>query len=70
MVEDPASHHVLHFAEKPETFGSDVANCGVYVFSPAVFKKMEDVAAVLSAKEADIFDASPVRPVQNLALPV
>jgi mannose-1-phosphate guanylyltransferase len=26
---------VIHYAEKPETFVSDVINCGVYVFTTA-----------------------------------
>jgi NDP-sugar pyrophosphorylase family protein len=32
---------VLHFAEKPETFVSDLANCGVYVFAPEVFQRIQ-----------------------------
>lgn len=61
LVEDPRSHQVLHFAEKPETFVSDLASCGVYIFSPAVFAAMEEVATKLCAKEVDILGQSPVR---------
>lgn len=61
LVEDPRSHQVLHFAEKPETFVSDLASCGVYTFSPGVFAALEEVAAKLNAKEVDILGQSPVR---------
>lgn len=60
LVEDPRSHQVLHFAEKPETFVSDLANCGVYVFSPSVFNVLEEIALKLTSKEVDILGQSPV----------
>ena len=35
---------VLHYVEKPETFVSEVINCGIYIFSPAsLFKLMGEV---------------------------
>ena len=39
MAEDRTGR-ILHFVEKPETFVSDLINCGVYVFSPTVFDRM------------------------------
>ena len=32
-VEDPVTHRVLHYVEKPSTFVSSLINCGVYVCS-------------------------------------
>lgn len=44
LVEDPDTHKVLHYVEKPETFVSEVINCGIYIFSPAtLFKLMGEV---------------------------
>lgn len=40
MVADERTGRILHFVEKPETFVSDLINCGVYVFSPSVFTRM------------------------------
>ena len=35
---------VLHYVEKPETFVSEIINCGIYIFSPAaLFKLMGEV---------------------------
>lgn len=31
LVQDPDTREVLHWAEKPETFVSDVINCGIYI---------------------------------------
>ena len=39
------ANEVLHYAEKPETFVSDIINCGVYVFSPAVFDLLAETYA-------------------------
>mmetsp|Transcript_10427 Transcript_10427/g.28777 ORF Transcript_10427/g.28777 Transcript_10427/m.28777 type:complete len:330 (-) Transcript_10427:761-1750(-) len=40
VVADERTGRILHFVEKPETFVSDLINCGVYVFSPSVFTRM------------------------------
>ena len=32
-----------HYVEKPETFVSDVINCGLYIFSPSIFKHMGEI---------------------------
>eukprot|EP00128_Syssomonas_multiformis_P017306 Colp12_sorted_trinity150504_noHs@16276 len=43
MVENPETHEILHYAEKPETFVSDIINCGVYLFSPSIFEAIGQV---------------------------
>ncbi|KAK2967874.1 hypothetical protein RJ640_029868 [Escallonia rubra] len=43
LVADPVTKEVLHYTEKPETFVSDLINCGVYVFTPEVFSAIQDV---------------------------
>jgi mannose-1-phosphate guanylyltransferase len=35
---------ILHYAEKPETFVSDLINCGVYIFSPRIFETIQVMA--------------------------
>lgn len=32
LVADPITKEVLHWAEKPDTFVSDIINCGIYLF--------------------------------------
>ncbi|KAK4785970.1 hypothetical protein SAY86_002659 [Trapa natans] len=36
LVADPVSNELLHYTEKPETFVSDLINCGIYVFTPEI----------------------------------
>uniref|UniRef100_A0A2K6SJS8 GDP-mannose pyrophosphorylase A n=1 Tax=Saimiri boliviensis boliviensis TaxID=39432 RepID=A0A2K6SJS8_SAIBB len=43
MVENPQTHEVLHYVEKPSTFISDIINCGIYLFSPEALKPLRDV---------------------------
>ncbi|KAL8160629.1 hypothetical protein V2J09_002166 [Rumex salicifolius] len=45
LVADPTTKEVLHYTEKPETFVSDLINCGVYVFTPEIFSAIESVYA-------------------------
>ncbi|CAN0857553.1 Mannose-1-phosphate guanyltransferase alpha [Linum grandiflorum] len=45
LVADPNTKEVLHYTEKPETFVSDLINCGVYVFTPDIFTAIESVFA-------------------------
>ncbi|EGC28640.1 mannose-1-phosphate guanylyltransferase [Dictyostelium purpureum] len=40
LVRDEKTAELLHYAEKPETFVSNLINCGVYVFSPQFFDVM------------------------------
>ncbi|CAL4134090.1 unnamed protein product [Meganyctiphanes norvegica] len=43
IVEDKHTHKILHYVEKPSTFVSHLINCGVYICSPAIFKKVGEV---------------------------
>ncbi|KAL2528786.1 ADP-glucose pyrophosphorylase family protein [Forsythia ovata] len=44
LVADPITKELLHYTEKPETFVSDLINCGVYIFTPKIFSAIEDVS--------------------------
>ncbi|XP_042497707.1 mannose-1-phosphate guanyltransferase alpha-like [Macadamia integrifolia] len=44
LVADPVTHELLHYTEKPETFVSDLINCGVYIFTPDIFTTIQDVS--------------------------
>ncbi|KAG5527342.1 hypothetical protein RHGRI_028285 [Rhododendron griersonianum] len=44
LVADPITNELLHYTEKPETFVSDLINCGVYVFTPGIFGAIRDVS--------------------------
>ncbi|KJE98192.1 mannose-1-phosphate guanylyltransferase [Capsaspora owczarzaki ATCC 30864] len=37
VVENPETGEVLHYAEKPQTFVSDLISCGVFIFTPKLF---------------------------------
>jgi len=54
LVADPSSHHVLHYAEKPETFVSDLVNCGVYLFRMEIFDRIAAVAQQKPSVERDL----------------
>ncbi|PKI77787.1 hypothetical protein CRG98_001835 [Punica granatum] len=43
LVADPVTNELLHYTEKPETFVSDLINCGVYVFTPEIFTAIHEV---------------------------
>ncbi|KAI3952168.1 hypothetical protein MKW98_005863 [Papaver atlanticum] len=45
LVADPTTNELLHYTEKPETFVSDRINCGVYIFTPDIFKAIQDVSS-------------------------
>ncbi|KAK4795051.1 hypothetical protein SAY86_013045 [Trapa natans] len=44
LVADPVTKELLHYTEKPETFVSDLINCGVYVFTPDIFTAIQNVS--------------------------
>ncbi|KAK1311096.1 putative mannose-1-phosphate guanylyltransferase 1 [Acorus calamus] len=44
LVADPDTKELLHYTEKPETFVSDLINCGVYIFTPDIFTAIQDVS--------------------------
>nr|GEW74055.1 mannose-1-phosphate guanyltransferase alpha-like [Tanacetum cinerariifolium] len=43
LVADPVTKELLHYTEKPETFVSDLINCGVYIFTPEIFDVIQDI---------------------------
>ncbi|XP_050220659.1 uncharacterized protein LOC126671011 [Mercurialis annua] len=43
LIADPITKELLHYIEKPETFVSDLINCGVYVFTPDIFTAIQGV---------------------------
>eukprot|EP01116_Phalansterium_solitarium_P009432 TRINITY_DN23569_c0_g1_i1.p1 TRINITY_DN23569_c0_g1~~TRINITY_DN23569_c0_g1_i1.p1 ORF type:complete len:441 (-),score=148.26 TRINITY_DN23569_c0_g1_i1:325-1569(-) len=48
---DSETQEVLHYAEKPETFVSDIINCGIYVISPALFNLVDEIWAKIDRDE-------------------
>ncbi|WCJ36023.1 Mannose-1-phosphate guanyltransferase alpha [Euphorbia peplus] len=45
LIADPVTKELLHYTEKPETFVSDLINCGVYVFIPEIFIAIQGVSS-------------------------
>lgn len=43
VVRDKDTEEVTHYVEKPETFVSNLINCGVYVFSIEIFQMIAQV---------------------------
>lgn len=41
LVADPHSKELLHYTERPETFVSNLINCGVYIFTPDIFAAIQ-----------------------------
>ncbi|XP_022739192.1 mannose-1-phosphate guanyltransferase alpha-like isoform X2 [Durio zibethinus] len=44
LVADPITKELLHYTEKPETFVSDLINCGVYIFTPHILTAIQEVS--------------------------
>ncbi|KAI9478139.1 MAG: nucleotide-diphospho-sugar transferase [Benjaminiella poitrasii] len=51
LVQNPETHEVLHYVEKPETFISDLISCGVYLFDVSVFTEIKK--AIKTKKEQE-----------------
>ncbi|KAL9439273.1 hypothetical protein AB3S75_024850 [Citrus x aurantiifolia] len=51
LVADPDTNELLHYTEKPETFVSDLINCGVYVFTPDIFNAIQGVSSQRKDRE-------------------
>ncbi|XP_069472978.1 mannose-1-phosphate guanylyltransferase regulatory subunit alpha [Ambystoma mexicanum] len=43
IVANSDTQEVLHYVEKPETFVGDIINCGIYLFTPAIFQYIGEV---------------------------
>jgi mannose-1-phosphate guanylyltransferase len=48
LVADPITKEVLHWAEKPETFVSDIINCGIYLFDVSLIDHIVNVGNEIS----------------------
>eukprot|EP00271_Cylindrocystis_brebissonii_P011771 TRINITY_DN29716_c0_g1_i1.p1 TRINITY_DN29716_c0_g1~~TRINITY_DN29716_c0_g1_i1.p1 ORF type:complete len:452 (+),score=73.30 TRINITY_DN29716_c0_g1_i1:119-1357(+) len=44
LVADGETCELLHYAEKPETFVSELINCGVYIFSTELFDAIKNIS--------------------------
>ncbi|XP_076459554.1 mannose-1-phosphate guanyltransferase alpha-A-like isoform X2 [Babylonia areolata] len=55
VIENKDTHEILHYVEKPETFVSATINCGIYLFTPEVFRHLE-VAFKKNLEENYSFD--------------
>jgi mannose-1-phosphate guanylyltransferase len=53
VVADGSSHSMLHYVEKPATYISPNVNCGVYIFSMAIFDRLQQV---FQKKQADFYE--------------
>ncbi|KAF2860572.1 nucleotide-diphospho-sugar transferase [Piedraia hortae CBS 480.64] len=74
IVSDPESARVLHYVEKPESYISDLINCGVYLFSTqAIFpsiksamKRRADRPRLVSYPSSEALDSAHIqRPVDD-----
>ncbi|XP_050771893.1 mannose-1-phosphate guanyltransferase alpha isoform X1 [Gopherus flavomarginatus] len=43
IVANTETCEVLHYVEKPSTFVSEIINCGIYLFTPAIFQHIGEV---------------------------
>jgi len=55
IVEDKVTHAVLHYVEKPNSYISTMINCGVYIFSTAIFPMLQNV---FNAKQTEYLHTS------------
>ncbi|GAB4827461.1 hypothetical protein Ancab_034345 [Ancistrocladus abbreviatus] len=51
LITDTITKELLHYTEKPETFVSDLINCGVYVFTPEIFSSIQ--ASLVNREDRD-----------------
>eukprot|EP01116_Phalansterium_solitarium_P010545 TRINITY_DN2542_c0_g2_i2.p1 TRINITY_DN2542_c0_g2~~TRINITY_DN2542_c0_g2_i2.p1 ORF type:complete len:408 (+),score=24.40 TRINITY_DN2542_c0_g2_i2:126-1349(+) len=64
---DSVSDEVLHYAEKPETFVSDIINCGIYLFSPTFFDLVDEISEKID-REGEETDPDFLRLEQDLLM--
>lgn len=48
LVQHPQTKEIMHWAEKPETFVSDIINCGIYLFDVSLLDMIVDVGDRIS----------------------
>jgi len=56
FVQDETSHRLIHCAEKPETYVSDLINCGIYCLSPEIFTYISIALENLNARTNENFE--------------
>ncbi|KAI9592325.1 nucleotide-diphospho-sugar transferase [Syncephalis fuscata] len=62
LIENTTTHEVLHYAEKPEGFISDLISCGVYLFDCSVFGEIK------KARDTRREELAPGEPIEQLRL--
>lgn len=68
LVQDPDTREVLHWAEKPETFVSDVINCGLYVLNAEMLETISSTGdALVEARTKKLSRGSPRHQLPALA---
>lgn len=50
LVQHPETREVLHWAEKPETFVSDIINCGIYILDASMLNHLAAKGDALAEK--------------------
>ncbi|KAL1191838.1 putative mannose-1-phosphate guanylyltransferase 2 [Cardamine amara subsp. amara] len=68
LIADPDTKELLHYTEKPETFVSDLINCGVYVFTSDIFKTIEGVYSQIRDTSSNYQSATRSAPVHFVRL--
>lgn len=68
LVAKDGTGEVLHYVEKPETFVSDLISCGVYLFSPEIFKDIKVLMEPSSG--SDFIDSEVIRLEQDVLQPL
>jgi len=56
LVKDETSNELLHYTEKPESFVSELINCGVYCFSAGFFDIIGNVMAEIKSKQPSPYE--------------
>ena len=56
IVQDPETHEVLHYVEKPESQISSMINCGVYLFDESVFGVIKEAMQAKEDENKSIVD--------------
>ncbi|KAA8497809.1 Mannose-1-phosphate guanyltransferase alpha [Porphyridium purpureum] len=70
MAVNPESDEMIHYAAKPQSNISPVINCGVYVFHPDVFDKLQTVGGSRSSAMGSDQEEGIVRLEQDLLMPM
>ena len=55
IVKDKSKNTMLHYVEKPESYISNIINCGVYLFSLSIF---DQLASIFNSKQREFYMGS------------